>query len=438
MDSLTFEQQYKETLQWLYSQLPMFSRVGAPAYKPGLQTTETLDSLFGHPHRKFKSIHVAGTNGKGSTSHMIASTLQAAGYKTALYTSPHLTDFRERMKINGNMISREAVIDFVRRWKGIAKENPSRSPSFFELTMMMAFDWFAREGVDHAVIEVGMGGRLDSTNIITPLLSVVTNISFDHTQFLGDTLEAIAGEKAGIIKKGVPVVIGETVPDTKEVFLAKALLEDTPILFAEDYADEYEFKPTAEGWQVIHIEGNTYEIPLGGEYQKKNIVTALKSLEKLREGGIEISRKAIHDGLRDVVKNTGLRGRWQVVREHPTVVCDTGHNSAGIATAMQTLSERYPGRKKRMVIGFVNDKDVAHIVDLFPKDCDYYFAQACVPRAMPVDKLASIFAAKGITGKNFPTVKEAAEAAIADSEPEDVVYIGGSTFVVADFLASLE
>lgn len=413
------DSQYDKTLEWLFSQLPMFSRIGAPAYKPGLDTTHRLDKIYGHLHRRFKAIHVGGTNGKGSTSHMLAAVLQSEGYKTGLYTSPHLTDFRERMRINGEMIPKENVVKFINEWKQYrAEQEETLRPSFFELTMMMAFDWFAKEKVDYAVIEVGMGGRLDSTNVITPILSIITNISFDHTQFLGTTLTAIAKEKAGIIKEGIAAVVGEATNDVKEVFLTKAMDEDAPIVFADQ--------------ETLHTEG--IKIPLRGTYQKKNVRTVFCALEALRKIGVTISDNAIKTGLENVDSLTGLRGRWQKIGSKPDVICDTGHNEAGIAENMVTLREAYPNSRIHFVIGFVNDKDVARIIKLFPKDGIYYFTQAGIPRAMPVGEVARHFATADITGTVYPEVNEAFEAARNAAGSADAIYVGGSTFVVADLL----
>lgn len=425
--------EYQESLDWLFSQLPMFSRIGAAAYKPGLETTQRLDELFGHPHKKFNSIHVGGTNGKGSTSHLLASVLQSHGFKTGLYTSPHLTDFRERMRINGEMIPQENVVEFVRKWK---EKKTGLRPSFFELTMMMAFDWFARENVDYAIIEVGMGGRLDSTNIITPILSVITNISFDHTQFLGHTLPQIASEKAGIIKKGIPTVIGEATEETKDVFIAKAEEMGAPILFASEKKGLPELKRDAEGgWICNTAEGESIHFPLGGEYQVKNLRTLFTALRALAQNGFELDPLKIKEGIENVVETTGLRGRWQIVGLQPIVVCDTGHNHAGISENLATLQSRFPGREIRFVLGFVNDKDVSEIVKLFPSEAaSYYFTNASIPRALPAQEVAEIFAARGIEGEVIADVKEAVARAIADAGKDDVVYVGGSTFVVADYM----
>ncbi|MDE7437539.1 MAG: bifunctional folylpolyglutamate synthase/dihydrofolate synthase [Muribaculaceae bacterium] len=431
------EEKYKESLEYLFAQLPMFSRVGAAAYKPGLERTEALDDLFGNPHRKFRSIHVAGTNGKGSTSHLLASVLQANGYKTALYTSPHLVDFRERIRINGQMIPKEKVIDFTERWR--ASENDI-NPSFFELTMMMAFDWFAAENVDIAVIEVGMGGRLDSTNIITPLLSVITNISFDHTQFLGDTLAKIASEKAGIIKQEIPVVIGEAVPETEDVFRNKAKEVNAPIIEAYNNSLVSSFDEDPEwGWVIESPILGKFNLPLAGEYQRKNINTALNAIDLLSEAGIELDKDKIKDGIENVVTNTGLMGRWMRVATTPLTICDTGHNEAGLRYNLHQLSlllEKRKESKLRFVLGFVSDKDVDHILPLFPKDAVYYITQASIPRAMNADELATKCRANGLNvAAVIPDVKTAANKATKDSAPADIIYIGGSTFVVADYLA---
>lgn len=434
------DKQYEESLEFLYSQLPMFSRVGAAAYKPGLDRTIALDNLFGNPHRKFRSIHIAGTNGKGSTSHMLASVLQTHGYKTALYTSPHLVDFRERIRINGEMIPKEKVIDFARRWR---ESDNDINPSFFELTMTMAFDWFASENVDIAVIEVGMGGRLDSTNIITPIASAITNISFDHTQFLGDTLAKIAEEKAGIMKPGVTTVIGEATEETESVFRNHAVATGATLKEAYNTPLLTSFTPDNEwGWQCSSPITGDFHLPLAGEYQKKNINTLLNILNILPDVGIELNKEKTREGIEKVVENTGLMGRWMRMSSSPLTICDTGHNEAGLEYNLHQLNEimqkrhkKTPDAKLFMIIGFVSDKDVDHILPLFPKDALYYITQAAIPRAMPVDILADKCEANGITiaGK-FESVKEAAAAATNCAAPSDIIYIGGSTFVVADFL----
>lgn len=434
------DKQYEESLEFLYSQLPMFSRVGAAAYKPGLDRTIALDNLFGNPHHKFRSIHIAGTNGKGSTSHMLASVLQAHGYKTALYTSPHLVDFRERIRINGEMIPKEKVIDFTRRWR---ESDNDINPSFFELTMTMAFDWFASENVDVAVIEVGMGGRLDSTNIITPIASAITNISFDHTQFLGNTLAKIAEEKAGIMKPGITTVIGEATEETETVFRNHAVATGATLTEAYNPPLLTSFTPDNEwGWQCSSPITGDFHLPLAGEYQKKNINTLLNILNILPDVGIELNKEKTREGIEKVVENTRLMGRWMRISSSPLTICDTGHNEAGLKynlhqlnEIMQKRHEKTPEAKLFMIIGFVSDKDVDHILPLFPKDALYYITQAAIPRAMPVDILADKCEANGITiaGK-FESVKEAATAATNCAAPFDVIYIGGSTFVVADYL----
>ena len=431
---------YKEALDYLYSQLPMFSRVGAAAYKPGLQTSEKLDEYFGHPHKKFHSIHVGGTNGKGSTSHLLASTLQAQGYKTALYTSPHLVDFRERMKINGEMIPEERVIDFVERFRASDYDG---HPSFFELTMMMAFDWFASEGVDYAVIEVGMGGRLDSTNIITPQCCVITNISSDHTQFLGSTPAAIAREKAGIIKKGIPVVIGEATGEVRRVFEDKINEVDTVGIFAEDHPAVRDITIHPEGGisGVAELVGR-FSSTLSGDYHVKNLNTYFTAVKMLRDAGIEISENAIQKGVKDVESMTGFRGRWTRLCDSPLTICDTGHNEGGLKYNFSQLERIMSGRPKsarlHIVAGFVADKDIDHIIALFPKDAEYYFTQAQIPRALPVRELMAKAEAIGLKGESFPEVAEAYREATKRAAAEDVIYVGGSTFIVADLLAAIE
>lgn len=414
----------------------MFSRIGAAAYKPGLETSMRLDDFFGNPHRRFKSIHIAGTNGKGSSSNLISAILQAQGYKTALYTSPHLVDFRERIRVDGKMIPEDAVIDFVQRFRASEYEG---SPSFFELTMMMAFDYFAKENVDYAVIETGMGGRLDSTNIITPLACVITNISEDHTQFLGDTMEKIAGEKAGIIKSGIPVVIGEK-SGVGEVFAQKAENVGAPLIFAEDSDRISEIVHSPQGgFDITLSDGLKLHTPLDGEYQKANIRTVVEAVDMMRKAGIEISDEALTKGFAEVDKLTGFMGRWSLVSKNPDVICDTGHNRAGIESNMAQIERwrnAHSGSDVRMVIGFVADKDVEHIIGMFPKDVKYYFTQASIPRAMNVEHLQELAYNAGLTGDAYNTVDEAFASAMRESSEKDLIFVGGSTFVVADFLAS--
>ena len=425
---------YQDTLDWLFAQLPMFSRTGAAAYKPGLQTSLDLDSYFRHPHKSFKSIHVGGTNGKGSTSHMLAAILQSQGYRVALYTSPHLVDFRERIRINGEMIPKEAVVDFVERFR---QSNYPGHPSFFELTMMMAFDWFASQRVDYAVIEVGMGGRLDSTNIITPELAVITNISKDHTQFLGSTLPEIAREKAGIIKTGIPCVVGEAEGEVREVFEEKASETGATVLFAQDFMPLQRCIPApAGGLDCSSPLCGDFHCQLGGDYQKKNVNTVLAAICELRRIGIEIDDRAIREGMDRVCELTGLAGRWMKVADSPLTICDTGHNEAGLRYTMEQLDRtaKQRGGRKHIVIGFVADKAIDDIIGLLPRDAEYYLTRASIPRALPEDKLQEKFRAHGIEASAYPTPKAAAAAARSHAADNDIIYIGGSTFIVADYL----
>ncbi len=422
------EQRYQEAIAYLFSRLPMFSRTGGAAYKPGLERVVELARHYDNPEKKFKSIHVAGTNGKGSTSSLIAAVLQSEGYKVGLYTSPHLVDFRERIRINGEMIPKEDVISFVDNWK--QTDYTGDNPSFFELTMIMAFDWFAKEKVDYAVIEVGMGGRLDSTNIVTPILSVITNISLDHTQFLGETPAKIAFEKAGIMKKGVTVVIGEAEGEVEEVFRRHASEIGAPLRAAFEEYDE--------------SENASLECALKGSYQKKNINTARVAIDQLRKEGVRISDSSIRNGFREVEELTGLRGRWTVVSQQPLAICDTGHNEAGLRYNLSQLATLLKERrlqneeaKMRFVIGFVADKDVEHILPMFPKDAEYYVTQAAIPRAMPGEELLARCRKLGLHASLYSSPKEAAAAAVRESGKEDIIYIGGSTFIVADYLAAL-
>ena len=426
--------EYNEAIEYLYRQLPMFSRIGAAAYKPGLDTSLNLDKYFNHPHRNFKSIHIGGTNGKGSTSHMLAAILQSEGYKVGLYTSPHLVDFRERIRVNGEMIPQEEVVRFVEQF--IACDYDGH-PSFFELTMMMAFDYFSRAKVDYAIIEVGMGGRLDSTNIITPIGCVITNISWDHTQFLGETLPQIAAEKAGIIKKDIPVVIGEADDEIKEVFKNKALSVGTSITFAEEQSYIKEFVSTDNFTDTF---GNTFSCQLSGDYQRKNINTVRSAIEMLRSLGIKISDASIENGYRNVCSLTGLAGRWMQLAKSPLTICDTGHNQAGLQYNLKQLDHLIATRtnaKLHIVMGFVADKDIEHIIQLFPKNATYYISNAQIPRALPVDQLAEKCSSIGLEFTKYSTVESAYIAAKNAASDNDIIYIGGSTFVVADLLASL-
>lgn len=411
---------YELTLQYLYTAAPAFEKVGAGAYKEGLSNTLALDEHFGHPHKKFKTIHVAGTNGKGSTSHTLAAYLQLCGYKVGLYTSPHLVDFNERIRVNGQPIPHQYVIDFVEQERQFFEP---LQPSFFELTTAMAFKYFAEQHVDIAVIEVGLGGRLDCTNIITPLLSVITNISFDHTGFLGDTLAKIAGEKAGIIKPDVPVVVGETTPETRPVFEGKAAELHAPIFFAEE-------NPLVTP-QLLSA------FALKGTCQTKNLNTILNAIKVLSERcGIGENSDTVSSALNSVVSLTGLRGRWEVIQQQPLVICDTGHNLAAweyLADSIRTTAERCGGRL-HIVFGMVDDKDVNAVLDLLPHDATYYFTQADTHRAIPSEKLLSLATSRHLQGESFPDVKSAYSAAISNANASDFVYVGGSSYVVADFL----
>lgn len=403
---------YQETIQYLYNSTPVFEHVGASAYKEGLSNSWALDEHFNHPHTKFKTIHVAGTNGKGSCSHTIAAILQAEGYRVGLFTSPHLVDFRERIKVNGDCISQEYVMDFVENERSFFEP---LHPSFFELTTAMAFKYFADSHVDIAVIEVGLGGRLDCTNIITPILSVITNISFDHTQFLGDTLEKIAMEKAGIIKRDIPIVIGETTPETRNVFIQKAKEMNAPIYFAEEYNN-----PIANEW----------DFELKGSYQLKNKQTILCAVSHLP---LSISPSSIKEGLSHVVELTGLMGRWQTIRERPTVICDTGHNVGGWQYLSQQIKSQ-PCKNLHIVFGMVDDKDIDTVMNMLPTNATYYFTQAQTKRAIP----ANIVKEKGkehhLKGYVFPQVADAYKAALHHANEDDFIFVGGSSYIVADFL----
>ncbi|MBO5271559.1 MAG: bifunctional folylpolyglutamate synthase/dihydrofolate synthase [Muribaculaceae bacterium] len=422
--------EYNDAIEFLYTSMPMFQRVGASAYKPGLDTVKLLDEKFGTPHKNYLTIHIAGTNGKGSTAHTLAAILQSAGYRVGLYTSPHLVDFRERIRVNGRMISRDAVVDFVNRYRAMSLEC---YPSFFELTMTMAFEYFAQEKVDIAVIETGLGGRLDSTNIITPILSVITNISFDHTAFLGNTLESIASEKAGIIKPSVPVVIGEAQGSVREVFLQKADEQKAPIYFAEDVARFDTIEPLQDGLLYKNTLYGDIIGELMGDCQPKNAATILTALPLLAECGIKVSAQSVKDGFAHVGSLTGLMGRWMTLHRNPHVVCDTGHNVGG----WQYLSRRLKSidGTLHMIIGFVNDKDVSHILEMMPKTARYYLTNAQIERAMPVAQLAEIATECGLVGEQFPSVEDAYNAALANASTEDTIFIGGSTFIVADLLS---
>ena len=403
---------YSETTNWLFSQLPLYQNVGKSAYKADLSQTLKLAKHLNHPEHKFKSIHVGGTNGKGSTAHMLASVLQEAGYKVGLYTSPHLKDYRERIRINGEMISETFVVDFVAAHKSFFESN---SLSFFEMSVGMAFDYFAQELVDIAVVEVGLGGRLDSTNILNPEVSVITNIGLDHTQFLGTTLEAIAGEKAGIIKPNIPVVIGETQPETETIFRTKATKEHAPIYFADQRIE------------------NTLPTSLKGTYQIHNVRTVLQAIETLNSGTFRISTEAVQQGLLKVTENTGLRGRWEVLGNSPKLICDTAHNREGLSLVFKQLqSEKF--QRLHVVLGMVNDKDIPSLLELFPKQAQYYFCKPNVPRGLEATQLAQIFTEHGFEGSLHRSVKDALKAAKQSASHDDLIYVGGSTFVVAEII----
>lgn len=483
---------YQNTLKYLYESVPMFQQIGGKAYKPGLETTHKLDEHFGHPHQQFKTIHIGGTNGKGSCSHTIAAVLQSAGYRVGLFTSPHLVDFRERIRINGEMIPEEYVVNFVEEHRSFFEP---LHPSFFELTTAMAFRYFADQKVDVAVIEVGMGGRLDCTNIIHPDLSIITNISYDHTQYLGDTLTKIAKEKAGIIKEGVPVVIGKAKGPVKRVFNAKAKEMNAPISYAES-ADKKQFI----GWLTYsnllqlrkvmyqalhafntHIEKDTdlaylsrellinlhpeesiravdkiidkrkdairiindmfpsgLYLELSGVYQYENCRTILESLKLLTQKGYHIQPQDYLNGFADVCQLTGLMGRWQKVHRYPDIICDTGHNVAGISRVsvqLEVLNENY-GQKLHIVFGMVNDKDIITTLEILPKEATYYFTKANVKRAIPENKLLKMAKKAGLKGDAYPTVLDAVQAAKKNCPPEDLIFVGGSSYIVADLLAN--
>lgn len=424
---------YQLTLDFLYSKLPMFTKVGANAIKKGLDNTLNFCAALDNPQHKFKSVHIAGTNGKGSTSHMLAAILQSAGYKTGLYTSPHLKDFRERIRINGEMAPESFVVDFVQEQKTNIE---NIAPSFFEVTVAMAFDYFAKEKVDIAVIEVGLGGRLDSTNVITPELSIITNISLDHTQILGETLPEIAFEKAGIIKPKVPVVIGELHEETKPIFVKKAEAENAPIQFAEKIIEIKNAKQNKADLLVdVHLNGeiwlNALSLDLNGSYQQKNVATVLASVLQMRQLGFAISNDAIINGLAAVKAITGLQGRWQTLSNNPLTICDTGHNKAGITEVLKNIQQT-PHENLHMVIGMVSDKDISGVLALLPKNAVYYFCQPQLERALPAKKLQEQALGFNLIGETYATVSNALEAAKQNALTNDLIFVGGSTFVVAE------
>jgi len=425
---------YEDCVAWIFEKLPMYQRVGAPAYKADLNNTHMLMQMTGNPHLGLKCIHVAGTNGKGSVSHMLASILQETGMKTGLYTSPHLFDFRERMRINGKMITEKFVVSFIHKYKD---EIETIQPSFFEISVALAFSWFRSEKTDIAVIETGMGGRLDSTNVISPVLSVITNIGLDHTMFLGDTKEKIASEKAGIIKSGIPVIIGETDADTIHIFKKTAQLNHALL----KRADKHLFfmrNTSMTGCIMGHVlkKGQEFikniECPLSGDYQEKNILTVVSAARKLKNQGFSIRKKHIRKGIANVIKNTSLAGRWQVIGSSPKVICDVAHNQEGLDFVFrQLLSMKF--RKLHIVLGVNNDKNPEQFFHLLPVNAEYYFCRANVPRAMDENLLADEAKRREMSFSVFENVESAFQAALLNADPEsDIVFCGGSTFVVAE------
>lgn len=430
-------EKYSDVIDYLFARLPMFTRDGSSAIKKDINNTLRLCEAIGTPQHKFKSVHVAGTNGKGSSSHMLASILASAGYKTGLYTSPHLVDFRERIRINGEMIAEEKVIRFV-------NENRTRieevHPSFFEVTVAMGFEYFAQEEVDIAIIEVGLGGRLDSTNIITPELSLITNIGMDHTDILGNTMQLIAGEKAGIIKANVPVVVSERDPEVIGVFEAKAKALKAPLRVAADELRVRHVERVANGLQLTVADVRTgveqnYQVGLSGFYQQKNVLGVLTAIDALREQGWVISDEAIRSGLALVQENTGLRGRWQQLSAEPHIVCDTGHNEAGIREVIANIAS-IPYKKLHVVIGAMHDKDLSHMLPQLPKDATYYFGSPDMPRAMAAAALQALADTHELHGEAYVSVTAALDAAIANYKTGDLIFVGGSNFVVAEVLGS--
>ncbi len=426
---------YQETCNYLYQQTPSFEKTGRTGFNEGLANTFVLDEYTGHPHRQFRSVHIAGTNGKGSVSHTLASHFQRAGYRVGLYTSPHLVDFRERIRVNGDMIPEEYVVSFVDDFIKWNQNEAHLNPSFFELTTALAFRYFADMHVDIAVIEVGLGGRLDCTNIITPVLSVITNISFDHTDMLGNTLAMIAREKAGIIKPRVPVVIGEDSAETRPVFLQVAKDADAPIVLASDKPIVCTATPLKDGgMNYLTTDGVTFDGELGGLYQVHNTNTVLHALRQLQQMGI--IEHIDYDAFRNVTESTGLMGRWQKLQEHPVVVCDTGHNVGGWQYLSRQL-EAVRCREMHIVFGMVSDKDAATVISMLPKTAHFYFTKAQTKRAIPENELLQIAQTKGLSGQAYSTVYEAYQAAMQQAADDDFVFVGGSTYVVSDLLRSI-
>ena len=427
------EPRYQAALSYLFSQFPQYQNVGAVAYKSGLEGMIELDHILEHPHQRFRSVHVAGTNGKGSVSHILAAILQQAGYRVGLYTSPHLIDFRERIRINGAMILKEEVMQFLEQYKSFLDKI---RPSFFEITTAMAFDYFAQKEVDIAVVETGLGGRLDSTNIIKPMLSVITNIGLDHCEYLGRTLSLIATEKAGIIKPKVPIVIGERHPQTDPVFVERAAEVGAPLFFAEDF---YEVTQVIqkEKHQCLIISGEEYLADLMGCYQQKNVPTALMAAKTIDKSGVDIDTEAVKRGLRDAAHTTGLRGRWECISQNPGIIVDAAHNAHGIKWAMDQLqNKRY--RQLHFIFGVVVEKDLDSILPLLPKEANYYFTRAQIDRALDPHLLAERCRKVGLLGSVTDCVVDALAAAKADAGPDDLIFVGGSIFVVAEVLNEID
>ena len=424
---------YQQTIEYLFSRLPMYSRIGAAAFKKDLTNTITLCEYLGNPHHKFKSIHIAGTNGKGSVSHMLAAILQTAGYKTGLYTSPHLKDFRERIKISGQMISEKFIIDFTKKIQPLIEEI---EPSFFEITVAMAFDYFAEQKVDVAVIEVGLGGRFDSTNIIDPELSVITNIGWDHMNILGDSLEKIAFEKAGIIKQNIPVVIGELLPETKPVFEKVATEKDATVYYAKQNRNVLSWE-----WKnhelIVEVEEKgkpdhkKYPLDLPGIYQSKNLLTVLEACSVLKDLEFDLKDDDIHKGLQKTKKLTGLHGRWEIIHEHPIIVLDVGHNEDGIKQIIQQI-ELTTHHDLHIIIGLVKDKEIDTVLSLLPHAANYYFTQAHIPRALPAETLKEKARAFNLKGKSLPDVNEAIKEARSKAHKDDLILVCGSVFLVGE------
>lgn len=424
---------YAETLQYLYTRLPLFSRIGAAAIKKDLHNTLALCAALGNPEQKIKTIHVAGTNGKGSVSHMLAAILQTAGYKTGLYTSPHLHDFRERIKVNGTMVPEEFVVRFTEK---INPQIDILEPSFFEITVAMAFEWFVEQEVDVAVIETGLGGRLDSTNVILPELSVITNIGWDHMNLLGDTLPQIAAEKAGIIKPKIPVVIGEAIPETRPVFLRTAAEKEAPIYFAQEtrHVEDWKWEQhqlLLELSEPHRTDHHLYKLDLPGIYQRHNLLTVLESVHQLKAKGWAISQEQVQHALTHVKKLTGLHGRWETIRHQPDVVIDVAHNTNGMEQLVQQL-ELTPFRELHIITGMVKDKDVDQVLSLFPKQAHFYFTRSHIPRALPEDELAAMALRHGLKGETYPDVNVALKAASAKAHTEDLILICGSVFLAGE------